>query len=116
VANALKSKLRRRIMGGAMLTTLLLAEMAGASTTACSRRLRLELTPDVPNVLDSGFLSSLLNNETSYQLDLLGSHPGSVIVVELTGPGPEYLCENVVAAMRKDGRVVSIHLERESPT
>lgn len=103
-------------MSGAILATLLLADTAGASSTACSRRLRVELTPDVPNVLDSDFLSSLLNNETSYQLDLLGSHPGSVIVVELTGPGPEYLCENVIAAMRKDGRVVSVHLDGESST
>ena len=111
---ALKLRARAGIVSGAILGALLLGNMAAAAPSTCDKRLQVELTPDVPNMLDSGFLSSLLNNEASYQLHLLGSRPGSVIVVELTGPGPEYLCEDVVAAMRRDGRVVSIHLERES--
>jgi hypothetical protein len=35
----------------------------------------------------------------------------SVLEVELTGPGPDYRCENVIEAMRKDARVQSIELE-----
>lgn len=97
-----------------MLAAVLVNNIAAASPAVCDMHLSVELTPDVPNALDSGFLSSLLNNEASYQLSLLGSRPGSVIVIELTGPGPEYLCENVVEAMRKDGRVLSIQLDPES--
>jgi hypothetical protein len=77
-------------------------------------RLNVELTSDVPNPLDSGFLSSLLSNQTSYRLTLPGQRPVSVIVIELTGPGHEYLCRDVVEAMRKDGRVLSIQLDQES--
>jgi hypothetical protein len=77
-------------------------------------RLSVELTPDVPNPLDSGFLSSLLSNQVSYRLTVRGWRPGSVIVIELTGPGPEYRCQNVVEAMRKDGRVLSINVDQES--
>jgi hypothetical protein len=44
----------------------------------------------------------------------LGRRPGSVILIELTGPGPEYLCQNVVEVMRRDGRILSIHRDQES--
>jgi hypothetical protein len=40
--------------------------------------------------------------------------PGSVIVTELAGPGPEYRCRNVVETMRKDARVLSIHLDQDN--
>jgi hypothetical protein len=62
----------------------------------------------------AAFLSSLLNNQVSYRLTLLGREPGSVIVTELAGPGPEYRCRNVVEAMRRDGRVLSIHLDQDT--
>jgi hypothetical protein len=101
------------ILSAALLAALLVNNTAAASPAVCNMRLSVELTPDVPNPLDSGFLSSLLSNQASYRLTLQGSRSGSVIVLELAGPGPGYRCQNVVEAMRKDGRVLSIHLDQE---
>jgi hypothetical protein len=96
-------------------TVLLAAVLAGglapASAAVCKIRLRVELTPDVPVPLDSGFPSSLLSNRVSYRLTLLRSRPGSVIVTELAGPGPEYRWRNVVETMRRDGRILSVHVD-----
>jgi hypothetical protein len=91
----------------------MLVTNGAAASPVCVTRLNVELTPDVPDPLDSGFLSSLLSNQTGYRVTLLGRRSGSVIVIELTGPGPEYLCRDVVDAMRKDGRVLSIRLDQE---
>jgi hypothetical protein len=102
------------VVSGALLAAVLASNIAAASPAVCNMRLTIELTPDVPNPLDSGFLSSLLNNQASYRLTLLGRQRGSVIVTELAGPGPEYRCRNVVEAMRKDGRVLSIDLDQDS--
>jgi hypothetical protein len=102
------------VLRAALLATVLASNIAAASPAVCNMRLSIELTPDVPDPLDSGFLSSLLNNQVSYRLTWLGRQPGSVIVTELAGPGPEYRCQNVVEAMRKDGRVLSIHLDQDT--
>jgi hypothetical protein len=102
------------VMSAALLAAMLASNIAAASPAVCNMRLSIELTPDVPDPLDSGFLSSLLNNQVNYRLTLLGRQPGSVIVTELAGPGPEYRCRNVVEAMRKDGRVLSIHLDQDT--
>ena len=77
----------------------------------CAARLTVEVSPSVPKAADDGFLSSLLNNHFTYRLDLLQQHGTSVLEVELTGPGPDYRCENVIEAMRKDARVQSIEVE-----
>jgi hypothetical protein len=76
-------------------------------------RLTVQLTPDVPDPPDVGFLSSLLDDQVSYQLTLLEVRNDSV-VVELTGPGPAYRCRRAVNAIRKDGRVLSVHVHRSS--
>jgi hypothetical protein len=104
------------VMSAALLAAVLASNIAAASPAVCNLRLSIELTPDVPDPFDSGFLSSLLNNQVSYRLTLLGRQPGSVIVTELVGPGPGYRCQNVVEAMRKDGRVLSIHLDQDQQT
>jgi hypothetical protein len=108
---------RVQVVSAAVLAAVLVGNIAAASPAVCDMRLSIELTPDVPDPLDSGFLSSLLNNQVSYRLTLLARQPGSVIVTELEGPGPEYRCRNVVEAMRKDGRVRSIRttLDLRSP-
>jgi hypothetical protein len=105
---------RSHVFCAVMLAAVLVSNSAAAAPALCDMRLSVELTPDVPNPLDAGFLSSLLSNQASYRLTLLDRRPGSVIVIELTGPGPEYLCRNVVEEMRKDGRVLSIHRSQES--
>jgi hypothetical protein len=102
------------VVGAAVLAAVMASSVAAASPAVCNIRLAIELTPDIPDPLDSGFLSSLLNNEVSYRLTLLSQQPGSVIVTELAGPGPEYRCRKVVETMRKDGRVLSVHLDQYS--
>jgi hypothetical protein len=79
-----------------------------ASPAPCDVQLAVALTPDVPNPGDDEFLSSLLSNQTGYELTLRQQRSSSVVIVELIGPGPDYRCDNVVAAMRKDGRVLSV--------
>jgi hypothetical protein len=106
---------RRRIAvaSAAVLAAVMAGYAAAASPAVCNMRLAIELTPDVPEPLDAGFLSSLLNNKVSYRLTLLSQQPGSVIVTELVGPGPEYRCRKVVETMRRDARVLSVHLDRD---
>jgi len=101
------------IVSAAMLAAVLASHIAVASAAVCNMRLSVELTPDVPNPVDSGFLSSLLSNQASYRLTLQGWRPGSILVIELSGSGPDSRCQDVVEAMRKDGRVLSIHVDQE---
>jgi hypothetical protein len=90
------------------------AAVAGTPPPRCDLRLTVELTPDVPKARDAGFLSSLLSNDLGYQLTLQQQRDGSIIVVELTGPGPGYRCQNAIERIRKDGRVLSVHVQRAS--
>jgi len=75
----------------------------------CVVRLRVHLTPDVPDPRDLGFLSSLLNNHPGYRLTLRRESSDTDIVLDLTGPGPDDRCQNVIETMRKDGRVLAVH-------
>ena len=74
----------------------------------CALRLAVEVTPDVPNPSDSGFLSSLLGDNAGYQLFLLRTVDDTHVVLQLQGPGEAERCQAVVDSMRNDGRVVSI--------
>lgn len=76
----------------------------------CDRRLSVELTPDVPDPRDGGFLSSLLSNQVGYELVYRGKSDDSNIVVELIGPGPGYRCREAIQTMSRDARVISIHV------
>jgi hypothetical protein len=78
----------------------------------CDMRLSVGLTPDVPDPRDAGFLSSLLGNHPGYQLTLQRQDQDSV-VLDLTGPGPAYLCRQVVDSMRRDARVLSVDVQRD---
>lgn len=80
----------------------------------CNAQLTVELTPDVPDAGDDGFLSSLLNNHPDYQLQLIQKDDPSVIELQLSGPGPEYRCELVIQTMRNDGRVLSVHVDSDT--
>jgi hypothetical protein len=106
-------KNRGSILSVAILAAAVVTNGAAASPAMCDARLHVELTPAVPNPRDSWFLSSLLSNQVNYPLTLRGQRTGFAIF-ELTGPGPEYPCQNVVDEMRKDGRVLSIHVDEES--
>jgi hypothetical protein len=101
-----------------LLAVALLAVLGGNSAAAapaapCDLQLKVQLTPDVPNSRDPGFLSSLLGNHSGYQLSLQRQRGDFVIDLELSGPGPEYGCRNVLDALRKDGRVVFIQVQQE---
>lgn len=100
-------------LGAALFAMALAVGTAAAQTTppACHRHLSVELTPDVPNPRDLAFLSSLLT-QPGFQLSWTGQN-GSVVELELTGPGPDDQCRAVIAAMRKDGRVQSITVNRD---
>ena len=75
----------------------------------CVLQLSVELTPDVPDPRDPGFLSSLLSNHPGYHLTLRRVSSGTVIDVDLTGLGPVDRCQNVIETMRKDGRVLAVN-------
>jgi hypothetical protein len=78
------------------------------SSPECAMRLSVEVTPDVPNPSDDGFISSLLGNHTEYQLFLLKPADDTHVDLQLQGPGPDDRCQAVVDSMRDDGRVQSI--------
>ncbi len=78
------------------------------STPECALKLRVELTPDVPDPGDAGFVSSLLGNHTEYLLSLRRVVDDTHLSLELEGPGPAQRCEAVVDSMRNDSRVQSI--------
>jgi hypothetical protein len=98
----------KRIFSAAALlvTTLAVGYAAADVAPTCDRHLSIELTPGVPNPRDLAFLSSLLT-QPGFQLAWRGQN-GSVIELELIGPGPDDQCRAVIAAMRKDSRVQSI--------
>ena len=82
--------------------------MAAGPAAACARSFSVELTPDVPDDTDAGFLSSLLGDHPGFSLELLRERHGSVIDLTLTGPGPESACAKIVHDIGRDGRVLGI--------
>jgi hypothetical protein len=102
--------------GAMALASVLIAGTAYAAPPAqCYVRVTVELTPDVPNPTDSGFLGSLLSNQVDYRLSLRRERSDSLLVLELTGPGPDDRCWNAIEAIRRDGRVLSVHVNK-APT
>jgi hypothetical protein len=99
-------------------TAVLLASMLACATASaagpapCQVQLTIELTPDVPNPTDAGFLGSLLSNQVSYRLSLRRERSDSLLVLDLSGPGPNYRCRNAIEAIRRDGRVLSVHVNK----
>jgi hypothetical protein len=87
---------------------------ASAEPEYCDLRLTVELTPDVPDPSDAGFLGSFLSNQVDYELILRRERDDSNIVVELTGPGPEYRCREAIETIRRDGRVLSLRVRQSS--
>lgn len=97
---------------GSLLLLLAGAENAAAAHAEdCKAQLTVELAPEAPDASDVGFLSSLLDNNPAYRLELRRQADPALIELELAGPGPKYLCENLIEAMRKDARVLSIRVE-----
>jgi hypothetical protein len=101
------------IFGAVVLASgLVFATASAASPAPCHVRLTVELTPDVPNPTDAGFLGSLLSNQVSYLLSVRRERSDSLLVLDLTGPGSDYRCRNAMEAIRRDGRVLSVHVNK----
>jgi hypothetical protein len=97
-------------------TVALLGVLSGGAAVAsagerCDARLKVTLPSDVPNTGDAGFLSSLLNDPTTYHLELLRQAEASVVELDLSGPGSESRSASVIETMRKDARVESIRVD-----
>jgi hypothetical protein len=102
------------LMVGAVMPALVLVcnTAFAAEPAGCDVRLTVELTPDVPDPIDEGFLGSLLSNQVDYLLRLRRERSDTVLFLELTGPGPAYRCRNAIKTIRRDGRVLSVHVDK----
>ncbi|HEY4213622.1 MAG TPA: hypothetical protein VGM84_19245 [Steroidobacteraceae bacterium] len=85
-----------------------------AEPPKCSLKLTVQVSAAVPDAHDDGFLSSLLSNNPAYRLDYLKRVDPSTVALELSGPGTEAKCQEVVASMRKDARISAIQAESET--
>jgi len=84
------------------------ASLAAAAAPAhCQVKLSVQLTPDVPNARDPGFLSSLAD-DPMFRLIWVRSTPTRVIL-QLVGPGPQYRCRNEMKRIERDGRVLKLN-------
>jgi hypothetical protein len=111
-SNEIDGTKRGGTLAAVMLATALGSNAAAAAAPEpCDMRLTVDLTPDIPDSRDPGFLSSLLSGYSGYRLMLRKQLDSSAIVVELTGPGPDSDCRNAIEAIRKDGRVLFVHEE-----
>ena len=90
--------------------TLAVALAAGnveaAEQGACDVRVAVELTPDVPNARDPGFLDSLMA-DPSFLLTWV-SDTDSGIVVDLTGPGPGERCKDALKELSRNTHVLNV--------
>jgi hypothetical protein len=103
---------RTIILGALALAALAGSHVAVADPAPCDMRLSVELTPDVPDPRDEEFISSLLDDQVDYQLTLRREASDTDIVLQLTGPGPAYRCKKVLDVIRRDARVLSVHVRQ----
>ena len=106
------AKRRTVVFGAVTLAALVSGNVAVADPAPCDMRLSVELTPDVPDPRDEEFISSLLDDQVDYQLTLRREASDTDIVLELTGPGPAYRCRKVLDVIRRDARVLSVHVRQ----
>jgi hypothetical protein len=106
------AKYRTVILGALTLAALAGGHVAMADPAPCDMRLSVELTPDVPDPRDEEFISSLLDDQVDYQLTLRREASDTDIVLQLTGPGPAYRCQKVLDVIRRDARVLSVHVRQ----
>ena len=106
------ARYRTVILGALTLAALAGGHVAMADPAPCDVRLSVELTPDVPDPRDEEFISSLLDDQVDYQLTLRREASDTAIVLQLTGPGPAYRCRKVLDVIRRDARVLSVHVRQ----
>ena len=96
-----------------LVAAVLISMTASAAEPApCHVLLTVELTPDVPDPTDTGFLGSLLSNQVNYRLSVRRERSDTHLVLELTGLGLDQGCQNAIEAIRRDGRVLSVHVNK----
>jgi len=103
----MKARIDSRILAG-LVAVLAVGNGEAAQRGACDVRLAVELTPDVPNAHDHGFLHSLMA-DPSFLLTWV-SDTDSGIVVDLTGPGPGERCKDAVQELSRNTHVINITL------
>jgi hypothetical protein len=113
---SLRSRVRSRTTALAAVLAVAATGAASAQDTAaaplrCSVHFTAELTPDVPNPRDPGFVSSLLGDHGGYRLFLRHVIDDTHLDMLLVGPGPKRNCRDVVESMRKDSRIQSISVQ-----
>jgi hypothetical protein len=112
---SLRSSTVARAAGVALLALAVAGRTAADEPPApppqCVLHLVIELTPDVPNPRDSGFVSSLLGDHAGYQLSLRHVIDDTHLDMLLFGPGPKRNCREIVDSMRKDARIASIEVQ-----
>jgi len=99
---------------GVVLGTLMLSIAAPAQPefpaqgAGCHVKLRVHLSPEVLKPRDPGFLSSL-TSAPGYLLTWIGASRADMAVnLELSGPGPGYLCREEIERIRRDARVLDV--------
>ncbi len=76
----------------------------------CTLQLQVQFSPEVPNARAPGFLSSL-SGDPAYQLTWVKALKDPMaVVLELTGPGPDYRCANEVQRIARDARVINVRV------
>jgi hypothetical protein len=93
-----------------LLVTVKLSADEPRAPPQCAMRLAVQVTPDVPNPGDAGFIASLLGDHPGYQLFLLQVVDDTNVILQLQGPGSPDRCQAVVGSIRNDGRVASIQV------
>jgi hypothetical protein len=87
---------------------LVMNTVQAVADDTCHLRVALELTPDVPNPRDQGFLDSLVADPV-FQLTWVSSND-SGIVVDLTGPGPGYRCKDAMKQVSTNTHVLNVRV------
>ena len=90
----------------ALAVALAAGDVEAAEQGACDVRVAVELTPDVPNARDPGFLDSLMADPT-FLLTWV-SDTDSGIVVDLTGPGPGERCKDALQELSRNTHVLNV--------
>jgi hypothetical protein len=94
----------------ACLVSASLAGMLGTVEAAvpdrCEARLKVTLTPDVPNPRDPSFLSALTADPLYELIWIRGTD--TTAVYELIGPATDYHCEDEIKRLSRDAHLLDL--------
>jgi hypothetical protein len=97
----------------ALLTTaLLLPSLAAAQVSKCTLQLNVQVTPDVENPRDPGFLSTLAGNPAYSLIFVRTSDEGDAEVLQLSGPPGT--CHSQVEIMKMNSHIINIEVMGDS--